>query len=237
MLAYAIYAEAQIAMTHFDQPFLNAGTPMAGLTQPTLIRTMTNTASGSPSSITLTGFSATGGNYALIAVATSTAANRTVTSITTGTGSQTATNIATATYQGATTGKAILYGVVNPTTGDIVVTMSGSCTIISATAMLFNNVGGSGLGVSDSVTSARTSTSDNLTTVATDLAVDSIAFNGSVGAPTKGASQTLIAQTPVTANVALIANSTQPGAAGTTTMAWTFASQVVTWVGVALNGK
>jgi hypothetical protein len=165
-----------------------------------------------------------------------------VSSITTGTGGQTATNIVTANYIGAINGKAVLYGIVNPTTGDIVVTMSGVCTELSVSAMLFNHVGGSGntgtgTAGSDFSSSARTSTSNGLTTLSTDLVVDGLAYNATVGSPTQGGSQTLIALTSGTAATGFQANSTQPGVAGTTTMTWTFSSQVVTWVGTVLNGQ
>lgn len=233
---------SQTGLSFQDLAFLGTSNPRGGLTQPTLIRTGTNTSAALPTSLTVSGFNCTGGNYMLIAVGTSTSANRTVSSITSGTGGQTATNIVTVSYIGALNGKAILYGIVNPTTGDVVVTMSGATTTMSVTVMLFNNVGGSGsigsgTAGSDFSASVRTSTSDNLTTVATDLAVDSLVYNATIANPTAGAGQTVVSETSGTASAGFIANTTKLGSAGTTTMAWSFSSQVVTWVGVALNGK
>lgn len=239
---YGFTCQSQNGLSFQDLAILSTSNPRGGLSVPTLIRTGTNTSAALPTSLTISGFDCTGGNYMLIAVGTSTSANRTVSSITSGTGGQTATNIVTVSYIGALNGKAILYGIVNPTTGNVVVTMSGATTTMSITAMLFNNVGGSGAtgagtAGSDFSGSIRTSISDNLTTLSTDLAVDSLVYNATIGNPTSGGSQTIIAETTGSASLGFVSNSTQSGAVGTTTMGWSFSSQVVTWVGVVLNGK
>lgn len=202
------------------------------LTPPTLIRTATNTAAAA-TTITISSFDASGGNFVVIAFVMGTALTRSISSITiNGVG---ATNIYTTNYISSTAGKIAIYGLVSPTTGDVVVTINNTFASGTAIAMLFNNVGGISASSGEFLGTARTSTSDTLSSLTTDLVVDALSTS-TVGLGTPGGSQTLVAQDATALNGS--ANcSTQLGVAISTTMTWTALNQPLSWVGCVLNGK
>lgn len=219
-------------MTLNDVAFLGASGVSIPKVQPTLVRVGTNELGGS-ATLTISAFNCSGGNFMVIGFAWSSGTPRAISSITVN--GVAATNIYNTNYNSTTTGKVGLYGLVNPTTGDVVVTLNSAPTSLTISAMLFNNVGGVGASSGDFLSTARTSTSDSLTTLSSDLVVDAEAYSGSTAFPTVAGGQTLQIQS-ATAAGGNLSNGTKAGGAGSTTVTWNSASQTLAWVGTVLNG-
>lgn len=213
------------------QNVINPYNFQASLTPPTLVRASTNFATG-VSSFTISGFDCSGGNFLLVKLNFTSGLTRTITSVSCN--AVACTNIYTTNWISTSGGKVAIYGLVNPTTGNVVITLNGAPNNMSYCAELWNNVGGVSASSADFLNSARTSTSDSLTTISTDVVSDILATGLNVG--TAGGGQTVdIQNNPPTAATSNTSHKT--GASGSTSMAWTFSSQAVSWAGCVLNGK
>lgn len=217
------------AFTLRDVPSLaNASrSASAPLSVPTFVRAATN-ASGSASSLTISSFSVTGSNpYLLVMeVNNSTLTARTVTSITAN-GAAMSLLVNT---QYVTRGNCYIYGLANPTSGDVVCTLSGTANSgVVLHAVLLNGAATTGAVAANFSNSARTSVSDDVSpTVTSDLVVDF-----TVGATwAGGGSQSQVSS----AGTILSTVTTLTGASGTTTMSESGANNIVSHLVATVHG-
>lgn len=202
-------------------------TASAPLTLPTFVRAGTNS-SASATTLTIAAFSVTGSNpYLIVGV-------NERSSLTVRTPSVTANGVAMTQLVGTnytdTKGTNVLFGLANPTTGDIVVTLSGSANAgFAVNALLFNGCATVGAAAADYSAAGRTSVSVAPASVATDLVVDILA----TGAWTAGGSQ-VVRSTTTTGQTSSM--STLTGSAGTATMSWSGSSAVISQVAIVLHG-
>lgn len=208
----------------------------AALTQPSFVRAGTN-GSANASSVTISAFNCSGGNYLIVEVSEKNSIGRTISGITANGVAMTKlaeTNLL------AATGHQYIFGLASPATGDIVVSASGAITTgFSVGALLFNNVGSTGDIQQDEVTSLRASVSVSLSTVATDLCVDLLGYQQIANNFSAGASQTLrVIEEPGATLVSLRA-STKPASAGSTTMSWSVdgTGAICSLSAIVLHGK
>lgn len=202
-------------------------TTVVATVAPTFVRSGTNS-SASATTLTISAFSVTGSNPYLIVGVTERS------SLAIRAPSVTANGIAMVQLYGTnytdTKGSNVLFGLAGPTTGDIVVTLTGAANSgFAVTALLFNGCQTVGMGIADYSVASRAAVSVAPTSLTTDLVVDLLAFSWT----TVSGAQTIRSTTSVGTTTGM---STATGSAGSTTMSWSGASSVVAQTAVVLHG-
>lgn len=184
------------------------------------------------STVTISAFNCAGGNYLLVDILDSPDSL----SISSVTANGVPMSLVNSTNIFTTAGNVWRYGLANPTTGNIVVTLSGSAAQLAATATLYSGVVSVGTTSLDYSTSLRSGTTNTMVaTLPTDLVADILVVDGASSTVTVSSSQTLNASKLNPINRYL---SSSPGAPGTTIMGWQITSSPVacTWMGTLLHG-
>lgn len=234
LLLLILISRACFAQPSFDGPSLASfNRSISALAVPTFIRSASNSAT-SGSSLTITGFDCSSGNCLVVIESDRETLPRIVSSIKCN--GVSLTLIQNASYISAS-GHLRAYYLLSPTTGDVVVTLSGSTTGFGISANLFNGVTTVGSGANDVVTSLRTGCTNTLTTSSSDLVVDAIAYSGLTGLTyTPGASQTLRTTVAIAAQGSHKASSSLATGSSTST-SWVISGvgDIITWIGFPLS--
>lgn len=219
-----------------DLTFLGSVVPAISLSVPTFVRSGTNSAN-TGASLTVSAFNCSGGNYLIVGISEKSGTTRTVSSVTCNT--VTCTQLAVSNLIAAS-GRVYIYGLANPTTGDVVVTLTGSVTAgVAMGTLLFNGVGSNGATDAINQTVLAASSSVAPTSVTTDLVVDILAFQDIANNFTAGGSQTVKCSGILTIGNAALLMSTKTGTSSTTTMSWSVdgVGAIMSQLGVSLHGQ
>lgn len=207
----------------------------AGLTIPAFVRAASNS-SITASSLTISSFDCSGGNYLIVVEAEKAAVPRGVTSVTC---NGVALTLVSSIIYNVSSGHLRMYRLAAPTTGDVVFTLNGSTTGFTVSALLFSGVGGVGTAATDASNTVRFGVTNSLTTVTTDLVVDCLSYAGNlVQSYTPGSGQTSIS-TVLPSAIGAHQATTKNGAASATTMSWVVGGvgDAISWIGLPLNGQ
>ncbi len=226
--------QGQAIKTYLLCQYANKG---PGGSAPVFVRSGNAGTVASASTLSVVGFNATGGNFLLVGVTWRTGILRTITSIT---ANGVAMNLIDSCVAGSANGRLFLYGLANPTSGDIIVTWNNTIAQgIAIGACLFSGVTTTGTPANSVSLVAVNTISITPVSVTTDLVVDALSFLSTTGvAVLNDASQTQLLIQDNGNTFQSLAMSSKPGAAGTTTMTWNAsgAGEALSLDGVALHG-
>lgn len=209
---------------------------LVGLTRPTFVRAATNASSLGPT-VTNAAFNCSGGNYLAVIVSQRNSIGRTLSSVTCN-GVSCSALIQTNTI--ASQGHVYIYGLASPTTGDVVATLNGTATQgFTIESLLFNGVGSTAGVNCIEQTILSGSITIPVASVATDLILDALGYQGIANNFTAGAGQTVVCNTNPGVGSISAYGSIKNGAASSTTMSWSAdgTGAIMSEIGVALNGQ
>lgn len=230
-LLFASSCLAQIA-TNIVTVFYIDKIIMAGPTLTPLFVRFAHISAPTTSTVTISAFNCAGGNYLLVDILDSPDSL----SISSVTANGVPMSLVNSTNIFTAAGNVWRYGLANPTTGDIVVTLSGAAAQLAATATFYSGVVSVGTTGIDYSTASRSGTTNGIVgTLPTDLVADVLVVNGATSTVTANSSQTINASKLNPINRFL---SSSPGAPGTTIMGWQITSSpaACTWMGTVLHG-
>lgn len=215
-----------LAASANGNPVFFANNAPAAVTAPVLVNAQTNTTTSG----TVSAVSVGSGNYAVVAfLQRSSLTARSVTSVTF---NGAAMSLLVSTNWLDAKGFVYIYGLASPTTGDVVVTLSGAINNRSIAVLVFSGVTTVGANLADYVTGARTSVSLSATpTLATDTVVSLLGVN----LQTWTSGETLQSTAPASSSTSS-ETSTAPGTGSAVTMDWSGTSAAVSELSVILHG-